>query len=232
MRYIAALLCLFALVGCSHPIPEYESHYTEPPPENAGVPVAIIGDSYTGGTPLGGKGPQSWPEDVQRTLASEGVLINPRVGFEGGSGYVNRRNANGHVFIDQVPDVVAPDVKAIVIFGSRNDIDVPAPELTRWVQRTMDMAVQRAPGVPLIIIGPPWVNGNPPPGILQARDIVRDGALAHQAIWVDPLADRWFVDRPDLIASDGIHPTDAGHAYMAERIAPVIKNALQPAPVS
>ena len=42
------------------------------------------------------------------------------------------------------------------------------------------------------------------------------------ATFVDPIAERWFVDRPDLIGRDGVHPTDAGHAYMADKIAPLI----------
>ncbi|MDT4998170.1 MAG: hypothetical protein QOK12_275, partial [Mycobacterium sp.] len=42
------------------------------------------------------------------------------------------------------------------------------------------------------------------------------------ATWIDPIAERWFVGRPDLIGADGVHPTDAGHAYMAGKIAPLI----------
>ena len=45
-------------------------------------------------------------------------------------------------------------------------------------------------------------------------------------MFVDPIAEGWFVGRPDLIGADGIHPTDAGHAYMAARIAPLIYDQL------
>ncbi len=48
------------------------------------------------------------------------------------------------------------------------------------------------------------------------------------ATFVDPIAARWFVDRPGLIGADGVHPTDAGHAYMAEKLAPLISAALNP----
>jgi hypothetical protein len=30
------------------------------------------------------------------------------------------------------------------------------------------------------------------------------------ATFVDPLADRWFVGRPDLIGADGVHPNVGG----------------------
>ncbi len=38
--------------------------------------------------------------------------------------------------------------------------------------------------------------------------------------------ERWFVDRPDLIGADGVHPTDAGHQYMADMIGPRIRTQL------
>ncbi len=65
--------------------------------------------------------------------------------------------------------------------------------------------------------------------ILQIRDALATVARASGATFVDPLAERWFVDRPDLIAVDGVHPNDAGHAYLAQRIAPLIAAALPPA---
>ena len=42
----------------------------------------------------------------------------------------------------------------------------------------------------------------------------------------DPLAEGWFVGRPELIGPDGVHPSDAGHAYLAEKIVPLIAGQL------
>ena len=58
------------------------------------------------------------------------------------------------------------------------------------------------------------------------RDILRDQARQVGATFVDPIAERWFFDNPELIGADGIHPTDAGHAYMADKIAPLIGKEL------
>ena len=55
---------------------------------------------------------------------------------------------------------------------------------------------------------------------------LRDQAAAVGAVFVDPIAQGWFVGRPDLIGDDGVHPTDAAHAYMAARIAPLIYDQL------
>ncbi|CFS38985.1 Conserved protein of uncharacterised function%2C possibly exported [Mycobacterium tuberculosis] len=45
-------------------------------------------------------------------------------------------------------------------------------------------------------------------------------------MFVDPIADHWFVDRPELIGADGVHPNDAGHEYLADKIAPLISMEL------
>ncbi|ETB08755.1 hypothetical protein O980_21950 [Mycobacterium avium subsp. paratuberculosis 08-8281] len=46
------------------------------------------------------------------------------------------------------------------------------------------------------------------------------------ATFIDPIAEHWFVGRPDLIGADGVHPNDAGHQYMADKIAPLIRTQL------
>jgi hypothetical protein len=62
--------------------------------------------------------------------------------------------------------------------------------------------------------------------MLVARDIVKAQAEAIGATFVDPIAERWFVARPDLIGADGDHPNDAGHVYLAEKIGPLIAQQL------
>ena len=52
------------------------------------------------------------------------------------------------------------------------------------------------------------------------------GVPGTPSVFIDPLAEGWFVGRPDLIGSDGVHPNDAGHAYLAAKIAPLIRNQL------
>ena len=58
------------------------------------------------------------------------------------------------------------------------------------------------------------------------RDILSGQANDAGATFIDPISEGWFVGRPDLIGPDGVHPNDAGHAYMAEKIAPLIHTQL------
>jgi len=114
----------------------------------------------------------------------------------------------------------------VVLFGSRNDATVPADQLTPAVHTTLAKAKQMAPNAKFLVISPIWPDAHPSGGILQARDILRAEAAAIGATFVDPIAEAWFWDRPDLIGADGKHPTNDGHVYMADRIAPVMAQLL------
>ena len=76
------------------------------------------------------------------------------------------------------------------------------------------------------MIGPPWPTADVPDSMLRIRDVLNAAARAAGAAFVDPIGDRWFVDRPDLIGPDGVHPNDAGHEYLADKIAPLIRMQL------
>jgi lysophospholipase L1-like esterase len=91
---------------------------------------------------------------------------------------------------------------------------------------TFNLARFAAPAAKVLVIGPPWPTASPPPAVLKIRDLLREQAAMVGAVFVDPIAQGWFVGRPDLIGQDGVHPTDTGHAYMAEKIAPLIYGEL------
>lgn len=232
LRYIIiALSCVAALSGCQHTPPEYVSRYTpapsttQPPPGPAAV--AIIGGSYTAGTEFGGMGRNGWPSLVATHLGQQGIDIIPSVGAENGSGYITPGD-DGTVFADQIPVMVRPDDQLVVIFGSRSESDTSTEEFQAGVRRTLDAARAAAPNAKIIVIGPVWTEPDPPKSALQSRDVVQtEAGLTGGATFVDPIAEGWFRDHPELIGSDGVHPTDAGHAYMADKITPLIAAQLR-----
>jgi GDSL-like lipase/acylhydrolase family protein len=190
----------------------------------AGAPVsrvAIVGDSYTNGTAIGGIGPNAWPVRAWKTLAQQGVQVTPDVAAEGRAGY-GVRGDQGNEFGDLTTRAVKPDDALVVFYGSRNDQVVDPNLLSGQVNSAFSMAHGIAPSARLLVIGPPWPTADVPPAILQIRDVLALQSVLAGATFVDPIAQRWFVDRPDLIGRDGVHPTDAGHVYMADKIAPLI----------
>ena len=183
--------------------------------------VAVIGDSYTTGTDEGGLGPKAWTARTWLVLDHQGMYIAPDVASEGRAGY-GVRGDHGSVFANLTARAVRPDDALVVFFGSRNDQGVDPAVLADMASEAFNLARRTAASARMLVIGPPWPTADVPPAVLQVRDIISAQAQAAGATFVDPIADRWFVGRPDLIGADGVHPNDAGHAYIADMIAPLI----------
>nr|WP_237160460.1 GDSL lipase [Mycolicibacter engbaekii] len=187
--------------------------------------IAVIGDSYTSGYQDTGRGAANWTERTWQNLAGRGVFVSADVAAEGGAGYGVRGN-RGALFEDLTSRAVRPEDALVVFFGSRNDQDVEPGQLTRMIADALGLARRTAPGARMLVIGPPWPTADVPGNIWRIRDILSTEARVVGAVFIDPLAERWFVGLPDLIGPDGVHPTDAGHAYMADKIAPLIADQL------
>ena len=183
--------------------------------------IAVVGDSYTTGTDLGGLGSKGWTTRAWQLLTRDGVRLAPDVAAEGGAGYGTRGN-HGSLFEDLTADVVKPDDALVVFYGSRNDQNIDPTQLSILMWSTFQVARRTAPSAKFLVIGPPWPTADPPGWVLNIRDALKYQAGVANATFIDPIAQGWFVGRPELIGSDGVHPTDAGHAYMADKIAPLI----------
>ena len=158
-------------------------------------------------------------------LARRGVDIEADVAAEGGAGYGQPGN-RGSVFQDLTARAVRRNDVLVVFFGSRNDQPVNPAAFPDMAAGTLHLARFAAPDARFLVIGPPWPTATPPPAVLTIRNSLRVQAAGIGATFIDPIAANWFVGRPDLIGHDGVHPTDAGHVYLAEKIAPLIYNQL------
>lgn len=234
MRLMAYLLLTVAVLAACGSNPsagnKSERPYLRATPEANLSYVSIIGDVYTSGSSAGGKGPQGWPILAKASLQKQGVFIEPIVGAKEGSGYGKHGAAGGIRFIDQVRRVVGKNNKLVVLFGSSKDQTTPVDNLTDAIQRTVAKVRQAAPKARILMVGPAWVRPDPSPELLRARDVTRAQAAAVGADFIDPLADQWFADRPDLIGTNGQYPNDAGHVVMAEKLAPIIAEQLTKLP--
>jgi lysophospholipase L1-like esterase len=187
--------------------------------------VAVVGDSYTNGTAEGGQGPKAWTVQTWQTLAHQGLQLAPDVAAEGRAGY-GVRGDHGSLFVDLTNRAVRPDDALVVFFGSRNDQGVDPAVLAGMAHDVFAQARHIAPAANLLVVGPPWPTPDVPPDVLQIRDVLKAQAMSAGASFFDPIVAGWFAGRPDLIGPDGVHPTDAGHAYMAQRLAPLISSQL------
>lgn len=216
---IALAVAILVVTGCQQA--KFMQHREIDPLAFAVNRIAVIGDSYTTGGPEGGLGEKSWTTQAWQILAEQGLSTTADVGAEGGAGYGTRGN-RGSIFEDLTAATVKPDDTLVVFYGSRNDQHVDPAQLSVLVYGTFVLARRIAPSAQFLVIGPPWPTADVPAPIVRIRDTLKYQADLAGATFVDPIALRWFVDRPELIGPDGVHPTDAGHTYMAEKIAPLI----------
>ena len=187
--------------------------------------IAVIGDSYTAGFDGAGSGPRSWTAQAWKLLARRGVDVQADVAAEGGAGYGQPGN-HGSIFQDLTARAVRRNDVLVVFFGSRNDQPVNPAQFPGMAASAFHLARFVAPDARVLVIGPPWPTATPPPAVLTIRNSLQAQAAAVGATFIDPIDAGWFVGRPDLIGHDGVHPTDAGHLYMAEKIAPLIYSQL------
>lgn len=225
MRRAALLMVSIALVAASvrtGPTPVQLAGRESPVSR-----IAVVSDSYTTGTDLGGLGTNGWPALAWQILAGQGRPVTADVAAEGRAGYGVRGDHNS-TFGDLTARAVRPDDALVVFFGSRNDQPVEALDVAGLARSAFELARRQAPSARLLVIGPPWPTADVPVRVIQIRDALAMMAGASGARFVDPIAEGWFVGTPDLIAVDGIHPTDSGHRYLAERIAGLIAAHLPP----
>ena len=188
--------------------------------------VVAIGDSFTESTAFGDAGANSWSQVVFRQLRKRGVEINAESSGEAGSGYV-ARGIRGTTFGEEARRLLEPDDDLVIIFGGSGDAPEKPESVEAAVSETFLLVRKASPHAKLIAAGPASPVADPGPGVTRVRDIIRDEAVKIGATFVDPIADKWFVRDPTLIREDG-SPTDAGHAYIAERLMPVIQGVSAP----
>ncbi|WP_104527043.1 GDSL-type esterase/lipase family protein [Blastococcus saxobsidens] len=210
-----------APAGAGSPVPA-ESPVTPAETEPSEPPVlAVYGDGYAAGNEMGGQGATGWPALVaQRTGTELALHAVPQAGYAS-------IGVTGQDYMGLLGAAPVPDADITLLFGSRNDADEDPAQVKAQAVAAMAAAAQNAPQAILVVIGPVWDDGDAPASVLAVRDLVQAAAQGAGAVFVDPLADGWFGTGSGLIATDGISPTDAGHAYLAEQIAPVVTAALQ-----
>jgi lysophospholipase L1-like esterase len=181
--------------------------------------VVFIGDSWTDGTGASHSG--GFPALTAELLGWEYTELGVS-----GSGYVVP--GAGGPFRSRIAQAVAGAPDVIVVQGSLNEQRVDVDELGRAALDTLTELRQEAdPATDILVVGAPDAPGTDPVRIDRVNDAVSAAAAAAGLRFVDPAAENWTdPDDPDLWA-DPIHPNDAGHREIAERLAPILEDLVQ-----
>ena len=189
------------------------------------TPVSLwIGDGYTAGV-----GADS-PESGASCLAAAELGWTCELDAQEGTGFVSDGqllDPDSQPLIKRLDDLdpgLQPDV--IVIDAGRNDLRVVSTlTLETAISRYLERLRGLYPGATFIEIVP-WslAQDEDLPGDLAAY--ITEQMQAYDGYTIDPYAEGWagagHTDRPGLQASDG-GATQAGHAYLGERLAQAIR---------
>ncbi|MBX7554906.1 SGNH/GDSL hydrolase family protein [Streptomyces sp. NPDC004232] len=182
----------------------------------------VLGDSIAGGSAQGGNGSQGWPALVANRLG-----LTLRLDGQGGSGYTTGgTQPGGRPYTQRVNDAVAAAPDLVVVEGSRNDVG-PTQTQTAAVD-TLRRLHAGLPHTRILVIGPIYSDPQPV-GSHPVDEAVAAAAMKLGLPYLSAVRRGWFTGSAhQFIGSDGVHPTDAGHAYLAEQIRPELSRLLYP----
>lgn len=177
-----------------------------------GPRVAFYGDSYTYGTGA------SAEEKRWSTILSEQrgwSEFNPSVS---GLGFVRNRTIFGEGDLPSFIIADNPDI-VIVTMGLNDNFTFhsQSDELRANITGDFDRLTTELPDARLIVVEPFWYKDERPASVDVIISWVHDAAAAVGADYI-PDASYWLAGHPEWMASDGLHPNDAGHAAIASQM--------------
>ena len=173
----------------------------------------MVGASFSAGVGAGHPG-DAWPEDLARIMHWR--LI---VSADPGAGYVNPGAGHRGPFSRLAArlNLARAHPQTVIIQGGHDDVGRPLTLIRQRVQSLIASVRRAAPGARLVLLTV-FPRGNNPPAAVWATDraIVAAARRADPAVLIfDPLVGRWHFPR----IADRLHPTPAGHRWIAERLA-------------
>ena len=195
----------------------------------SGVPrLAIVGASFTAGV---GSGPgRSWAVLLARHLGWDAVVDGVP-----GAGYVRagvgRPGSRGPVAAEITRAglrVLQPSL--VIVQAGHDDIGVPPTLERRRVEQAVDVIRAEAPRAKIVLLTVFPGRSHRAAAYRTDLAIVAAARAADPAVVIiDPLAAGWRYSH----VRDGLHPTAAGSAWIAVRVAAVLREyGVRPAPVS
>jgi len=182
----------------------------------AARPVAVfLGDSYASGT--GASRPSKRWVDlvsldkgwVEKNLSQDSSSYSSEAG---GTSYRARMAA-----------VAATGAQIVVVSGGRNDVKVDPAQLRADARATFVGIHAALPKARIFVVSPTWGNDPAPQGLTNVISIVMAEAMRAGVTYLD-IGEPMFGDS-SMMAVDGWHPNDAGHAAIAKAVEKALTQA-------
>jgi lysophospholipase L1-like esterase len=175
--------------------------------------VAVVGASFSAGVGAPGRD-AAWPADLGR-------LLHLRVAVRAvpGAGYLNPGAGHRGPFsvLAAGLDLARLRPAAVLIQGGHNDIGRPAAALRHSVRSLITRIHCETPGSRIGVISVFATGADASPAARRTDRIIVAAARGAdpRVVIFDPITQDWRFPR----AGDQLHPTAAGHRWIAERVA-------------
>jgi acyl-CoA thioesterase I len=178
--------------------------------------IVALGDSLTAG--LGLPREQAYPELLHRKLQDAGIDLDVvNAGVSGDTSADGLRRAGW---------ALEGDVRLLIVALGANDglRGLPPAQMKANLQSIIHRARQR--GVPVLLVGmeaPPNYGEQYAASFRQVfHDLARENKVAFVPFLLEGVA-----GMPDLNQPDGVHPTSAGAARIADHLWPAVKSMVE-----
>ena len=219
MNRVLLCLLLLAAIACRGSEPPAASVTSKPaageapaaPATSTAPRVVVLGDSLTAG--LGIPQDSAYPAVLQRKLTEQGrTLAVVNAGVSGDT------SADG---FRRVHWALEGDVRLLIVALGANDAlrGLPTAQMKKNLQGIVHRARQR--GIPVLLVGmeaPPNYGEQYAAEYRQVfQDLARENRIALVPFLLEGVA-----GVPELNQADGIHPTSAGAARVADHLWPAV----------
>ena len=186
----------------------------------------FIGDSYTAGNGAGG------PFTGEACLTAHAMNWRCNLDAEGGTGFFADGHTNSMQFAP-VADRLAktkelyPSSDVVLIDVGRNDGKVDRSILQPAVATYLKQVRLDYPQAALVLIVPYYMTSQEAPLGPEYTAFLGAQARLHHATVIDPFVEGWISPAltGKLTAKDGVHPSPAGHAWIATHLAASLRAA-------
>lgn len=213
LTLVVAVLVVVALRPVQPPIPDARPVSTPAPEATVEAPkvAAFLGDSYTHG--IGASSLNGYARMVAADLGYAHFID----GVDG-SGYLTA--GTGQPIPTRVQGIIDSDPDVVIVAGGFNDNGrgYDPAEVGAAAQETLTALRAGLPDARIILVGAFPVGVPVPAGQPPIEEALGAAAAATGVEFVSPINEGWVTDWAAYISPDGLHPNDAGHRLIADRL--------------
>lgn len=180
--------------------------------------VIYIGDSFVGGSEMGGVGTHNFSYQAGPLLGWDTCTFGV-----GGSGWT--RGLNGWTFGSRVDWALSQNPGALVFVNAITDLSEGWQNVAPAAHEVLADIRSRS-DVPVVVVGPIKVRDEQSPAIDRMNESLRTVAAQFSGVtYIDATEEGWFEgEGRELIGEDRFHPTNEGHLFLAKKFAESVKS--------